>query len=148
MLKYQKAVEYLNGVGLSTEALIPFAADFPYFDDPAKVSSYHAIQTVTNSLLGAATAPLLPDLPVSKPDETYAAFPLTDFISNSQDIQYYGYLGIGTPPQMLPLQLDTGSADIWVAAGCADCAGYQYQPSKSSSYRSSKAKFSISYVSI
>jgi len=49
--------------------------------------------------------------------------------------EFYGQVGIGTPPQYFYLQLDTGSADLLVfSQGCTSCGGStSYQMSQSSS---------------
>ena len=62
---------------------------------------------------------------------------------------------LGTPPQSFSVQIDTGSADIWVPAVTADicsggqgaCSGGAFDPDRSSTYQGNviNAPFSISY---
>ena len=40
--------------------------------------------------------------------------PLTDYVHANMDYLYYANLQIGTPPQALTVDIDTGSADLWV----------------------------------
>ena len=73
--------------------------------------------------------------------------PVEDLVSGSVDILYYGSLNIGTPPQTLTVDIDTGSADLWVPVNCPYCTGRQLDASRSSTYRDLGDQFSISYVS-
>ncbi|ROW18333.1 hypothetical protein VPNG_00494 [Cytospora leucostoma] len=72
------------------------------------------------------------------------------------DLDFYGYFAtctIGTPPQEVTLQLDTGSSDVWVpwysANVCEeeDCSLGTFDPSNSTTYEVvGKDEFDISYV--
>lgn len=44
-----------------------------------------------------------------------AVMPVIDDISGNLDVQYYGPLQMGTQNQRLTVDIDTGSADLWVS---------------------------------
>ncbi|KAJ2893266.1 hypothetical protein GGI21_005452, partial [Coemansia aciculifera] len=62
-------------------------------------------------------------------------------------IEYYGEVGVGTPPQIFKLDLDTGSGDVWLAGQqCEVCARHRkFNPKKSSTYKAEGRKWGISY---
>jgi len=94
------------------------------------------------SLVTAAEAPLISSILPGT-----GVMPMKDFMSGSVDILYYGPLKIGTPAQTLTIDIDTGSADLWVPVNCPYCANSQLDASRSSTYRDTEDEFSISYVS-
>ncbi|KAF5370813.1 hypothetical protein D9758_001860 [Tetrapyrgos nigripes] len=59
------------------------------------------------------------------------------------DIVYYGQIHIGTPPQPLTVNIDTGSDDLWVRVFGQN----YYAPDQSSTYADAAADFSIVYAS-
>ncbi|KAF9263421.1 acid protease, partial [Marasmius fiardii PR-910] len=72
--------------------------------------------------------------------------PLIDQIEDGLDLVYYGDIKIGTPAQTFGVDIDTGSADLWVPCNCARCdSSRQYDPSKSSTYRKKDGAFNVVY---
>ncbi|KAK5112750.1 hypothetical protein LTR62_003848 [Meristemomyces frigidus] len=64
---------------------------------------------------------------------------------------YYVNASVGTPPQVLQLQLDTGSSDLWMFGSslgdCSACLGGFFDPSQSSTYQLlAPGAFQIQYV--
>lgn len=77
-----------------------------------------------------------------------AVQPLDDFISGGLDIEYYGSVDIGTPKQSLTVQIDTGSADLWVPVNCRSCANKKFISKSSSTYKNTGQKFAVAYVRV
>ncbi|NXE92803.1 CATE protein, partial [Menura novaehollandiae] len=65
------------------------------------------------------------------------------------DMEYFGQISIGTPPQNFTVVFDTGSSNLWVpSVYCASkaCAGHtRFQPTQSSTYQVIGTPFSIQY---
>lgn len=79
---------------------------------------------------------------------------VTEPIGNALNL-YFANVTIGTPGQMLQLQIDTGSSDVWMTASgaaycrhsAANCEGGTFTSSKSSSYKlEQQGAFEIQYV--
>ena len=71
-------------------------------------------------------------------------------VKNKYLSDYYGNIYIGTPGQLLTVQFDTGSANLWVPSGkCKSktCKSHKrYYHSKSSTYQQDGRPFDIEYV--
>jgi len=75
-------------------------------------------------------------------------------IKDYSNAQYYGEVGIGTPPVTFKVVYDTGSSNLWVPmVGCKHCGikfiaeKTKYDPNKSSTYQEDGADFEITYGS-
>eukprot|EP00198_Chlamydomonas_reinhardtii_P002995 XP_001692331.1 pepsin-type aspartyl protease [Chlamydomonas reinhardtii] len=72
-------------------------------------------------------------------------------LKNFMDAQYYGEIGLGTPPQLFNVIFDTGSANLWVPS--SKCALFniacrlhrKYNAAKSKTYKANGTEFAIEY---
>ncbi|KAG5339928.1 ASPP protease, partial [Acromyrmex charruanus] len=76
-----------------------------------------------------------------------------EHLFNDDNISYYGFITIGTPPQKFKILIDTGSSDFWIAFSNCDLynaacwAHNRYEYEKSSTYVENDTLFNISYNS-
>ncbi|KAI0949197.1 hypothetical protein AcW1_008881 [Taiwanofungus camphoratus] len=144
--KYAGAAQFLAGIGLNQDThpeigYTPFTQ--PVFtavnatspvpdpdDDDTPISPDTAMQDDAAGIISVPGT---------------AQLPLTDYISGTLDILYYGALQFGTQKQVMTVDIDTGSADLWVPVNCRACSSQQYHASGSSAFKSLGHRFSVIY---
>lgn len=99
-----------SGGGGGAKVVLPLhrSAGFS-LDTPTAMMRVHA--RYANMLNEENPAIVKSGLP--KDPNAYSIFPVTSY---AIDVSYYVQVGIGTPPQHFKLNLDTGSADLYVGA--------------------------------
>ncbi|KAG7394619.1 hypothetical protein PHYBOEH_004951 [Phytophthora boehmeriae] len=70
-------------------------------------------------------------------------------LENYDQMQFFGSIGVGSPPQRFQVIFDTGSSDIWLPeTQCVDCAGSRrYNAAVSRSHESLGEPFRLEYGS-
>jgi hypothetical protein len=72
-----------------------------------------------------------------------------ELLKDYYNVEYYGNIGVGTPPQVLQVVFDTGSSDLWVFSEAYSGPGNpnKYSSAQSSTYQPDGTSFEIPYVS-
>nr|CAH8849486.1 unnamed protein product [Trichobilharzia regenti] len=76
---------------------------------------------------------------------------IPETLENYQNIEYYGEISIGTPPQEFHVIFDTGSSYLWIPSSkCKDSntacqVHHKYDSSLSSTYKENGEEFSVEY---
>jgi hypothetical protein len=159
--KYAPAAEYLSGIGLNPDDIVELADQYPSaLGDPESPNVSPSSPPASgqgydpglngpgaDSQAGATSSyPASSDFSSFAFETTTGQLPLQDEVSGALDILYYGPAHFGTPSQTLTVDVDTGSADLWVPAKCGNCHGHQFDAGHSSTFRSTNQDFSVTYV--
>lgn len=110
----------------------------------------HKYRNAGQWLSGANLAPMPNISSVTEPNDvnTFSTHVTQKLTNYGGDSFYYGPVSIGTRGQVLNVDVDTGSADLWVQSGCKNCTSAQFQPSRSKTFQQTDQPFSIQYVRI
>ncbi|KAL5006656.1 hypothetical protein ScPMuIL_015462 [Solemya velum] len=114
----------------------------------------HKFQSVRKSLYEVGTS--IQDLRIRNKYLGYqqkVTGPIPEPLSNYLDAQYYGVIGLGTPPQQFKVVFDTGSSNLWIPSSKCKLTDIpcwlhnRYSSDKSSTYKANGTKFEINYES-
>ncbi|XP_036060788.1 cathepsin D [Onychomys torridus] len=120
--------------------------------------SLHKFSSIRRTMteMGGSVEDLILKGPMTKysmesPAETKG--PVSEILKNYLDAQYYGEIGIGTPPQCFTVVFDTGSSNLWVPSihckllDIACWIHHKYNSGKSSTFVKNGTSFNIHYGS-
>ncbi|GAA5812393.1 hypothetical protein MFLAVUS_005845 [Mucor flavus] len=68
-------------------------------------------------------------------------------VDHLYDIEYYGTVKVGNPPQKFKVNFDTGSSDFWIASTiCSTCKSHtRYNATESTTYKKDGRRWEIQY---
>ncbi|KAH9036753.1 acid protease [Lactarius deliciosus] len=172
-LKYARSGDYLAGIGLNKDDVMALVDRyFPSSASSFNASSFSLSGISDGAQNASATSDAYDDLNIvpgrgtdlakttnpADPGHHYndtpisslataagQLLPLQDYVAGALDLLYYGSISLGTPPQVLTVDVDTGSADLWVPSACQACHGHQFSPTHSSTFHPTNEGFSITY---
>ncbi|KIY74371.1 acid protease [Cylindrobasidium torrendii FP15055 ss-10] len=130
LVKYADAPEFLAGINL-------FSVDFNDILSTVSNPLDYAVPFIDIRKRGFIDVPVM--------TSAFPVMSLTDFISGNLDMLYYGPVKIGTPEQQLTVDVDTGSADLWIPSNCPSCVNDQFDHEASSTFQTDNQRFAISY---
>lgn len=138
----------------STSLMAPASSSTATFTSKSASASSAPTTTPANVMQAAASMLAAPASAISSAKDSIlqardsaSSLPLTDYISGTMDVLYYGPLNIGTTSQTLTVDFDTGSADLWLPVNCGNCQAQQFDASKSITYSNTGQSFDVQYGS-
>ncbi|KAL1939923.1 hypothetical protein VTO73DRAFT_9623 [Trametes versicolor] len=152
MIKYARAAKFLSGIGLNPDTHPENG--YPQFHPPnpstfTQVTSasdaadtVDATDTATQGSQGNGGS-IITVTPVAAEPGTIR-MPLTDYIGDF-DVMYYGPMSFGSKQTVLQVDIDTGSADLWIPVNCRNCRNTGYRSKGSATYQPSTDQCTISY---
>ncbi|KAI8972245.1 aspartic peptidase domain-containing protein [Trametes punicea] len=153
LAKYANAGKFLAGIGLNPDTHPE--EGYPRFNPPNIFTSEGAAGTPPSSSNNGTILRELNDprestseiigVPPVAPGPGTVQLPLTDYTDGSLDILYYGPMQFGSGQATLDINIDTGSADLWVPVGCRGCQNRMFNTNDSTTYVPSKRKCKITY---
>ncbi|KAI0820010.1 acid protease [Trametes gibbosa] len=147
-VKYANAANFLAGIGINTDAHPE--KGYPEFHPPSTFArSQDGVQGTFNATDAGARAsgasePGIVVAPVNNAPGT-ARMPLTDFMSGMLDVLYYGPMSFGSKQALMQIDVDTGSADLWVPMHCRGCRNPGYNERGSTSFNGTTEGCTITY---
>lgn len=144
MITFASLVKFLTFAVLGLILVGATSADLPRVRLHKKAPSLEGLHATTKSLQENILGSVVSRLNQLGTEADYVA------LNNYLDAQYYGEIGIGTPPQIFKVIFDTGSSNLWVPSKkcrfSIPCFLHKkYDSTKSQTYVADGTSFSIQY---